>query len=395
MKVAIVGKGTSAIITALHLVAEGHSPTIFYDPDIPHLKVGESTTVGIGKLINKVLKINTAELCERGICSLKTGVKFIDWGVGKEFYSNFEYHIAFQFDTIKFNAFINEELEKRKLVEYIPERVDSHEVINNQYIVVNDRQFNFIIYCTGWSEEDEYYPVYLNTVNSAVLYTQNSLDVDSTYTIHRATEDGWQFGLPFPKENKTKCGYLYDKNLITKEKVIKKLDGYEITGQIDWTPKYSKKLIINKFCAYNGNRLFFHEPLQALTLHYYDYAAELITDYLRRGNVTSYIECNQKYQKEFWTYQLTLAMHYRFGSIHDTMYWNRVKKDSNVLLESHSLGREEIYEKSIMTDYFHNTNYSKIGIFEHIGGRDIYYGLSGKNFDECKQKYINEWECFR
>lgn len=395
MKVAIVGKGTSAIITALELISDGHSPTIFYDDSIPHLKVGESTTVNIGKLINRVLRINTSELCEKGICSLKSGVKFIDWGVGKEFYSNFEHRLAFQFDTVKFNHFIHTELEKRKLVEYIPERVTEHEVINNQYITVNGRQFNFIVYCTGWSENDEYYPVYLNTVNSAVLYTQDGLDIDSTYTIHRATEDGWQFGLPFPRDNKTKCGYLYDRNLISKEEVTKKLDGYEITGQIDWTPKYAKKVIVNKFCAYNGNRLFFHEPLQALTLHYYDYAAELIKNYLKRGNVTSYIESNHLYQKEFWTYQLTLAMHYRFGSIHSTPYWNRVKEDANNLFNTYYTGRLEEYERNIMTDYFHNTNYSKVGIFEHIGGRDIYYGLTGKSFEDCQRQYIEEWECFR
>ena len=60
-----------------------------------------------------------------------------------------------------------------------------------------------------------------------------------------------------------KCGYLFDSNLISKDEVASKLDK-EICGE---PSRYAKKFISGKIVL-GGNRLFFFEPLQALSLHY-------------------------------------------------------------------------------------------------------------------------------
>ena len=55
MKVAVLGRGTSSIITTLQLLKHNHEVTVFYDPNLPHINVGESTTVPIANLLYDVL----------------------------------------------------------------------------------------------------------------------------------------------------------------------------------------------------------------------------------------------------------------------------------------------------------------------------------------------------
>ena len=62
MKVAVLGRGTSSIITTLQLLKHNHEVTVFYDPNLPHINVGESTTVPIANLLYDVLGLNTHDL---------------------------------------------------------------------------------------------------------------------------------------------------------------------------------------------------------------------------------------------------------------------------------------------------------------------------------------------
>ena len=79
MRIAIVGKGTSAIISALVCIKHGYEVDIFFDPNKPPINVGESTTPNIGGLLNEVLDICIGELIDAGIVSFKNGIKFINW----------------------------------------------------------------------------------------------------------------------------------------------------------------------------------------------------------------------------------------------------------------------------------------------------------------------------
>ena len=72
MKIAIIGNGTSAIITALISLQNGHQVEIFFDPNQSPINVGESTTVRIGKIISDSLGICIGSLYDNGICLLYT-----------------------------------------------------------------------------------------------------------------------------------------------------------------------------------------------------------------------------------------------------------------------------------------------------------------------------------
>lgn len=385
MKIAIVGKGTSAIITTLVCLSEGHWVNVYYDPESSHLNVGESTLPQIGQLVFDVLGISISDMLEEDIVSLKSGVKFIDWGVGKSFYSNFQDKFAFHFNTSRFNSFINDNLKENGWARYIPYKVDSYKE-KGDVVEINGEIYDFVIFCSGWND-DEYQRPLLNTVNSAVLYKKDSVDVDSTYTIHQATEDGWEFGLPFPKDGITKCGYLYDRDRISSEEVVDKLSHKGDVRKIEWTPQFSKRLIKNKNCAYNGNRLFFVEPLQALSLYYYYEFAREICQYLKEKNKKSFVQSNYRYQYEIWTYQLSLALHYRYGSIYDTSYWKDIEEDSKRIMSLPN-GEIDTHITHMIGDLVNkDITLSNIGCFEAKDIQKIHCGMTDTSLQDLLDEY--------
>lgn len=366
MNVAIIGRGTSSIITTLVLLSHGHNITIFYDPETDYVNVGESTTPPVIQLFVDMLNIDINQLVDDEILSYKAGINFVGWGSNEKFHHNFSGNsIAAHFDTIKFNKYAHDLLSKKD-VKYIPEKVISVDSDGT----VNSRQFDLVVNCSGWESDDNYYDSVISTVNSALLF-RDELNGDNLHTLHLATEDGWQFGLPFPNKNIMKCGYLFDSNLISKDEVASKL-GREICGEFSWKPRYAKKFISGKI-AMNGNRLFFFEPLQALSLHYTLVCANLIAEYLRNPQDSNMNHANACYLEEMWSYQLTLAYHYQFGSKYKTKFWNSVQKQSQDFLKySFKLGNSEIFETLLNFDKKYNTRYSVIGHFDHLDHRYIY-----------------------
>lgn len=366
MKIAIIGKGTSAIINTLVLLSDRHDITIFYDPETEHLNVGESTTPPVVQLFCDMLRLDIHQMVDDGILSHKAGINFVGWGSSEKFHHNFSSNsLAVHFDTIKFNEYVHNILSERG-VKYIPEKVISIDSDGT----VNSREFDLVVNCSGWESDDNYYDSIIPTVNSALLF-RDELNGDNLHTLHQATEDGWQFGLPFPNKNVMKCGYLFDSNLISKDEVASKLDK-EICGEFSWKPRYAKKFISGKIVL-GGNRLFFFEPLQALSLHYTVVLANHIVDYARSVDEKTMDHINAIYLEEMWLYQLTLAYHYQFGSKYKTEFWNRVQKQSQDFLKySFKLGNPEIFETLVNYDKKHHGRYSTIGYLDHLDHRYIY-----------------------
>lgn len=344
MKICIIGAGTSAIITALQLLKRNYNfdITIYHDSSTPHLHVGESTTQHVPNLVYDVLGISIHNLFDLGISSYKRGVRFFDWGKGSDFIHNINANeFAIHFDTIKFNEFIHNILKENNLVKYVDEKIISY-----------PENYDFIIDCSGWVDnEEDYDDPFFETVNSAITF-KKSLETQNPFcTLHKATEDGWMFGLPFIRENEIRCGYLYNSKFSNPS-----LDGKKIS----WKPKLSKKLIQNDRLAYNGNKLFFLEPLQALSLFYYIASANLICDFIEGKK--SLISVNMDYSTEMWTYQLSLAFHYHYGSVHDSPFWKDIKIRANEIMKGQWMSGERI-ERNINHDRMTGDQQSKIGIF--------------------------------
>lgn len=383
MKIAVIGKGTASIITSLNMLERGHDVTIFFDPNTPHLNVGESTTPIIGSLLYRTLGLSIHEMVRNGIFSYKMGINFQGWGKSGNFYHDFDSNgMAHHFETVPFNSFIHDFLEKKKVFEYIAERVDGIEV-EDDGVIVNNRVFDFVINCAGWSSDFEYETPSFETVNSAVTF-KKKYDYADTHTLHLATEDGWQFGLPFPQQGIFKCGYLYNKNQISEDEVREKLKDEEIAFGISWTPKYAPVMLDSPRSGMNGNRLFFFEPLQALSLHYVNTFSEMMADYLDEPTLANKDLINTKYRHEIWSYELSLAFHYSNGSIHDSAFWADVEQRAKAMFGGTLNGRPSSLKHNVTYDALHvgigNGGYSKIGIFEWPDVKTVYEGMTGDKF---------------
>lgn len=384
MKIAVIGKGTSGIISTLVCLLNEFEVEIFHDPNAPHISVGESTTPHIPEIVNAVFgHLSLEKLIDKNIVSLKKGIKFVDWGVGTTFSHSFtNNNDSFHFETSKFNPVMHFEFE-RIGVKYHGERVNDYKIVDNK-IVINEKQYDFVINCTGWNNNPDYVYPFLETVNSAAIYTKDYVDPDiGSYTIHTATEDGWQFGLPFPKDNVTKYGYLYNRNYISEDEVRKKLNKDKLR-MINWTPRYSRKLITNPYIANNGNSLFFAEPLQALSLLYYYHFAKLLCEYIKDKSYFSMNKVNHDYSSEVATYFYSLAYHYQFGCIYkDSKFWNDItEKSKNIISFLPQLEFDNLVDFIICAEKTKQKNFAKIGVFEPSDLKTLQCGFLNMTFEE-------------
>ena len=346
-KAAVIGKGTSAIIQACSFIEFGHDVEIFYDPDIPPVSVGESTTPHFPHLLTFALGLKMEDMIENALISRKRGVTFINWGNGTPWIHGFGGDPpdanngigSFHFDTVVLNKFLNEKLEEVG-VKYRAEKVITLEERGSK-VYVNSKEYDLVVNCTGWNyDPDLLITPQFHTVNAAFLYRDNDFMVtdeleSKDLTVHLATEDGWEFNLPFPKENIVRKGYLFNTNYISENDVVKKLGEQGKKGKVfKWTPKKSKYLLESKRIAANGSRLFFNEPLQAYSVLMYSEMATMISKYLHFGpNQLEMNKVNLAYREAIIGYEQELAFHYQYGSVFkDSEFWNdKTKKAKEVM----------------------------------------------------------------
>jgi len=381
MRTAIIGKGTSSIITTLKFLKAGHEVDIFYDSSVPHINVGESTTPGFHKLIFDVLDISIHDLVDAGVFSYKMGINFVNWGSGKNFHHNFyRGDIAHHFETQNFNTYIHTILEERNLVTYREEKVERLDS-DAETAYVNERRYDFVVNCSGWLRQADYIDPVFKTVDSVVLF-EDQLNYDTTHTLHLATEDGWQFGLPFPKQNKFKCGYLYNSEHISESEVEEKLSDKNIYEKFSWTPRYAKHLFVSPRIAMNGNALFFLEPLQALSLFYCSSFADFLVEYLHNPSGENLLKYNSVYLYEMWTYQLSLALHYKYGSVFDSSFWNETQTNAQQFFGHSPNGCDQVFFQNLNNDLVAKqmkvpvTEFSSVGCFQPQDVSTIHNGMT-------------------
>lgn len=381
MKIAIVGRGTSAIIQALCCIKYGHEISFFYDPEISPVCVGESTTPIVLGLIYDVLHLSIGEMVDDKVVSFKNGVKFIGWGNNETFRHHFHSKrpLAGHFLTKKLNEYIHD-IFKSAGIEYFLEKVEDIQE-NEDYVYINGKIFDYVVHCSGWNGlKVSCEPSLIETVNTALIFQDNIID-DYSYTIHRAHENGWQFELPFPEQNLCRKGFLFNKNYLSEKNALENLK--ENVSVISWEPKHSFNLLISKRQSLNGNCLFFVEPLQALTLHYYVSFAECICNYLNDINSRSYVDTNNAYLKDIYDYEKLVAYHYSYGSKYSSDFWKYTRKKAKNLIGNDYMTKNlDILEHLISMDLKFGTQNCKLGCFKSEDFLLVHCGMSNKKKDQ-------------
>ena len=165
MKVAVIGRGSGGLITAMNLLTFNIDVDVYYDPKTSQLPVGESTTPQFASLIECTLGLTIDDLISLGLASRKKGIEFVDWGNSKHFYHRFLHADAIHFYTKTLNPFLQENLEKYCNVKFIGKRVTALQALQNEY--------DFVINCSGA----------LNNHRKEIAFSYTHLTLPTIYSV--------------------------------------------------------------------------------------------------------------------------------------------------------------------------------------------------------------------
>jgi hypothetical protein len=352
-KLCVVGGGTSGILSALCLVnlkssvpeEEIQDIQVDYytgDPEGAITAVGESTTHDVMALLWKTLGFNPVyksfKECD---ATVKHAVEFVGWGEnGKEYFSPFSgERIACHFKNSKFRQLAMEMLKENKEINVIEERVNIEEIKD---------QYEFVYDCTGFSESQiENYVTFDEVpVNYVLVSHIPHANPHAGVTKHIATPDGWCFEIPL--RNETSIGWLFNSDITSFKEAKENMSKYveENYGlnlleydMVDFPFKSGMRRdpIEGNIC-YNGNSLFFIEPMEANTLQMVNFANQMYIEILNPNDTADLDYKIEMYSREIvdrinHIRQVT-AMHYLKGSIYDSPFWRFAKEKSYNFLKN-------------------------------------------------------------
>ena len=311
-KIAVVGAGNAACITALHYYFHGKDLfdiTLYHDPTLPQERVGQGFTVGVSSLIGNSLGIDWYD--NPIAATFKSGIMYEGSGSKRDkiFHSFPLHHMAMHYSPTKLSRVV---LDSGKF-KVIEKKIDDPE---------REIDSDYIFDCRGRNNrnKDDYEPI-LNPLTSVLLYEKMEADPNLHYTRHVATPNGWTFVIPH--QNSVSYGYLYNNTLTSKEDAIEdfleRFELPEIDGQLDFDNYIAKNIFVGERTILNGNRSGFIEPMESSAADMYldicRYSWNWIVGREKRDITNMRI---RKLVKEVETF---ILWHYKKGSKYNTPFW--------------------------------------------------------------------------
>lgn len=365
--IAVLGTGTAGLISCCHLLAwlpSDYTVTLIYDPNIPTLGIGESTSTqipyslyyGAGfHILDKDLYLDS---------TVKHGVKYVNWR-DKEIFTKIPspYH-AIHFNNFKLKEFClqnfyikwpNKFNEIQGTVNGLKNSKDQVEVL------IDDKIYNFdyVVDCSGYPDSyDDYEIIDTIPVNHCLVHTIEKPG-DWNYTYHVAHKHGWMFGIPL--QTRQGWGYLYNDKITSKDDALENLQELFPTDNLNQLREFSfTNYRANKFIdgriVKNGNKCLFYEPIEALSGWFYDLVIRSFCDVA----VTKKLDqdgMNAKLQLIAQDYELFICYMYHGGSIFNTHFWHETQnKCRNKLFSNQRFLRNIEFLKQIKPEHYTNNS---------------------------------------
>lgn len=382
IKIAIIGGGTSSAVTALGLLdAELQEKvqsgifdiSIIHDPTLPSIQVGESCSPHVNRALHDILNFNVVDDLKDIDGTVRNSTKYF-WkeGNNKDFYVTYPGY-GLHVNSEKFSSWVF-----KKLVEKYPERVRevfdniiSIDQKQNSVNLVSNKQsykFEFVIDCRGTPSKDDlesdlYTAPSFQAVNSVIIFPEFK-QYNETFTSSHIHNNGWMFGVPLT--HRKAWGYLYDNTITSTNEAledfrrIKNITPADKLRSLSWSQYYRKSAIDNRV-FYNGNKLYFFEPHQAMPLHYYLLLARNFARFLIQDIDVSNL--NNFYTKTIENIQNLIAINYAGENNLNTKFWNAKKEAAEKQLNSSQEFKNYClnnYDKRILDDYWpHNGHLMK------------------------------------
>ncbi len=342
MKIAIIGTGTGGILSLCHCLThlDSNSWQVYSinDPNKPILGIGESTSTQIPCALHDAVGFTLLENANELDATLKLAVKFSKWR-DRDFYNHMNlpsYAIHFDNQSLKGFTFkrFEELYENFHTIHGNVDRIESREDEALVSINGDDYKFDYVIDCGGYPEDySDYTFSKCISVNNCLTYNIKEPG-NFNYTEHKATPNGWLFGIPL--QSRQGWGYLYNDTITKKEDAIKDFkENYfpdiDVSNIREFKFKsYVANTIFDGRILKNGNRALFYEPIEAFSGYFYEQVLRYFFDYLR--GVYNIEKTNDTMLEKANEIELAIAYIYHGGSIYNTPFWEHAKKISKIKL---------------------------------------------------------------
>lgn len=360
MNIAVIGTGTAGVMSLSHLLAwlpHNFTITSIYNPKIPMLGIGESTSTSIPKTLFYGTDFNLLTDAHELDATVKHGVKYSNWREHDVYTAlpppNYAMHFNnFKLRDVSFGKFRKKW--KQKFVEVTGEIKNLQDTGDYVSIIVDEVEyrFDYVIDCRGFPQSYEDYEL-IDTipVNHCLVHGINEPG-DWNYTHHYAHPNGWMFGIPL--QTRQGWGYLYNDTITTKESAIENLktifDDVKEENLREFTFKnYRAKKFINGRIVNNGNRALFYEPIEALSGWFYDQVLRSFFDVIITKKFPEVI-ANESLSQLAEDYELFICFMYHGGSTYDSEFWRQTSKKCTHRIETSERFQEHIQKLQKMPD---------------------------------------------
>jgi len=332
MKIAILGAGSAGILTTGCILKDFKNRNIecevthIFDPNIPILGVGESTTsevtFAIGQAFNFIFATESDEIKS----TTKYGTHYIDWRE-KDIIFPFQsgYH-AVHFDA---RDFAKMGLERLKRI------YPNYKLLQESWQESSAENYDYVIDCRGRPQDFSDYKECNLILNSALVYDDPEPS-DFGFTRHVAHKYGWMFVIPL--KHRTSHGFLYNKDFCNRQEAEAELIRITNATEKDienfrtfiLKPYYCKKTVNGRMLK-NGNRAVFFEPMSANSLYMAVKNTQILSQYMR-GEI-SQDEANKLCILNYRAVEDLINLIYHGGSIYDNDFWQWTKKRASKNLQ--------------------------------------------------------------
>jgi len=354
MKIAVIGSGTAGILSLAHCLSffpKEYSITSIYDPNIPMLGIGESTSTQIPLTLFYATGLNLLDMPDELDMTVKHGVKYVNWRE-EDFFTKIPppfYAMHFNNFSLKTFAFKQFEEKWNSRFSVIEGEINNVVDFNDKVIITmankNSHQYDYVIDCRGFPKDSaEHIPVTTIPVNHCLV---NTIDTpgDWNYTYHQATKNGWMFGIPL--QTRQGWGYLYNDTITTKDEAVADIADIFNTSPDKLTLRefsfknYKAKKFINGRIIKNGNMALFYEPIEALSGWFYDNILRAFFDVVVTQSMTE-DDANDYLHNLADEYETFICYMYHGGSVFDSKFWNITSKQCKAKLDNSSMFKQHI-----------------------------------------------------
>jgi len=352
-KIAVIGSGTAGTLSLAHCLAffpEEWQVVSIYDPNIPILGIGESTSTQIPLTLFYATGFNFLDYSKELDSTIKHGVKYINWRENDFFTKIPPPYYAMHFNNFSLKEFCFQQFQKKynNRFSIIEDRIKNVTNLPKKVAVETSKdtyKFDYVIDCRGFPTGSKDH-IYVDTipVNHCLVYTINKPG-DWNFTYHQAHQNGWMFGIPL--QTRQGWGYLYNDKITTKQEALADLSkifnanvNLENTREFAFKNYKAKKFLDGRILK-NGNMSLFYEPIEALSGWFYDSILRVFFDVVVEKTFTE-DQANNYLHNLAEDYEIFICYMYHKGSMFQSKFWDITTQKCQTAIENSEKFRRHV-----------------------------------------------------